>query len=132
MNRLELIREYKQIAELLDGDLVVSAGAALVMLGIREECGDIDVDVSIYTWERLFTPEQRSKAPNGPLPKLGMDFHPALITRDSWKDIDGVKVYEIDHLIKQKQELIARPDRFPEKLPQDRLDLAGLHKLKCK
>lgn len=56
MNRKELIQKYREFLrdfKLGASQVVVGAGGALCVLGLREETSDIDVDVPLEVFNRL-------------------------------------------------------------------------------
>ena len=69
MNRKELIQKYREFLrdfKLGASQVVVGAGGALCVLGLREETSDIDVDVPLEVFNRLL--------------KLGLPTHEFVIS----------------------------------------------------
>lgn len=109
-------------------NMVLSAGAALVLLDIRESTLDLDISVNL----RIFV------ALRGKYPEFPIGGGSTLLRIDDVSDFhihnpntsvfvkDGLTVYHPKELIAQKKYLLTLPNRSEEKLAQDRKDLEGL------
>lgn len=56
MNYQEMLVKLRSVAATINvapEDLVIGAGAAMLLMGLRETCGDIDIDVEPAIFERL-------------------------------------------------------------------------------
>lgn len=136
LDQAAVVRHYKQLCITMDLPLdkvVLSAGAAMVMLGLRKHTNDLDVDVPKEFFEKH---KERKGAKLGLTGELVMwdgmvDIHPLPdnFTREDLMDHMGVWIYHPTALIKQKEKMIAHPDRKPEKIPQDRKDIIALKEL---
>ena len=136
MNALEFARAYFNFC----GDIgerpehvIVSAGGALLMLGLRDGTDDLDLDVRQIVYAALSTRLGHSKQRRSShgtyldyTDKISLHVTPARITTQV---VNGVTLYSINDLIKQKEKLAKAPDRKPEKAEQDRKDIEALMKL---
>lgn len=127
--------------------VVLSAGCALVIYGVRESTSDIDADVRESVYRRL-----RSRLDSSVIQKFGeveyfaindeIDLHvldpsrkfndASICFKDShplYEQAKGVQLYTLSDMHKQKKALISNPLRNPKKLEQDRKDLAGIVRL---
>lgn len=103
-------------------DLQLSAGAALVLHGLRSEFDDLDLTVPKRVWEYALQ--------TGVEPVQVTDTV-QLIPVTEWADIHfgdtpkntqimyGMRVYTLEELLVQKQALAALPGRKPEKVARD-------------
>jgi len=128
--------------------IVLSAGCALVIYGVRETCGDIDADVNESVYRRL-----RSKVDPTAIQKFGdveyfavnnaIDLH--ILNRNRkyidasacfstahplYEQAKGVQLYTLADMYEQKLALIKNPLRNPAKLEQDKADLDGIKLLR--
>lgn len=131
MNRLELIEKYNQVCEelgLYPDQLVVSAGGACVMHGLRDETTDLDVHIprgTLYT--RIRT---NARLEGKAIRQMSRPGQPTeAIQYNEWLSIacidysvtttviDGVVVYDTRSLLIQKLKL---------NRPKDRADILAL------
>lgn len=130
MNRLDFIKAYFNVCSDLGQEpkhVVVSAGGALLLLGLREESSDLDLDVldEVYDSQLIGRHEERSSL--GPY----LDISDTVSLHRMPKGIetmcvDGVYMYSIPEMIKQKTALSNMPDRMAGKAEKDRADIAKL------
>lgn len=108
-------------------NVVVSAGGALLMFGLREETSDIDLDVSEETFKRF---EHFGELEYfGDKKIINLDNLIALHQMEGdveVVEIEGVFVYSVESLISFKKKLINNPLRKKEKIEQDLSDLSKL------
>jgi len=107
--------------------VIVSSGGALVMLGLRETTSDLDLDVPAATYEcqlYLLGPEKERVTEHGTFldynEKVSLRKLPEGITVQT---VNGVRLYSLDDLIRQKEALIQSLDRSPIKVRQDNHDI---------
>lgn len=128
LDRNSVIRRYKQLCVELDlspKQVVLGAGAALVMLGLRKYTNDLDVDVPREVFEKH---KSRKGSKPGILNELvewdgSVDIHPVIKCKNNVVEIEGVSIYHPSILLGQKEALISHPLRNVGKLPQDRKDI---------
>lgn len=136
LTRVDVIRQYLQLSKALElkpSELVLNAGSAMVLLGLRKYTNDLDVSVPKEYFEKLKT----RKAPhNGLLGEYVMWDGLVDITETSTKvakdgviSIMGVYICHPFYLLEQKKLLVANPERKPEKLVQDNKDIKMLEEL---
>jgi len=133
MNKQEVIARYKELLDELEEDaqdVVLSAGAALVMMGIREETADLDVDVGKGTFNYIAR-SMNKKVVTSQIANdlLEYDETVDLHVRDEnvgVVQIDGVWVYSPSSMLVQKRYLASSPHRKPGKAEQDLEDIAAL------
>jgi hypothetical protein len=137
MNALEFARAYfnfcADIGERPE-HVVVSAGGALLMLGLRDDTDDLDLDVRQIVYAamsaRLGYSKQRHSSHGSYLDYTDKISLHAMPKHIKTQVINGVYVYSTDDLIKQKEKLAKAPDRKPEKAAQDQKDIEALHRLR--
>jgi hypothetical protein len=134
MNSKEFRQKYLETVKFLKQDssnVIVSAGGALLMLGLREKSDDLDLDVPPAIFERYKTSTNVEIFGNVEIVNLDetVSLH-KLDPSTTTMVVDDVCIYSIDQLIKQKKALIANPKRKKEKIPQDKADLKALEKMK--
>lgn len=134
MNRDQVISRYKALVEKLDElphHVVLSAGGALVMMGVREKTEDLDVDIrpSVFNWVGIT------------LPKIAEENVSLRIKYDSFIDlhvlsedtglacIDGVWCYSAREMLLQKKHLANIPNRTPGKRERDLMEIVHLESL---
>lgn len=136
MNRSELKLLYMATLSrfhLTPMSAVLSAGSALVVHGIRETTSDLDLDVTDSAFRRILksnrfpTSEFRGQTIIDVSPELSM--HAMEASQRDVRVVDGIGVYSPTALLRQKRALAIHPDRKPEKVQQDLLDIAALEKL---
>lgn len=134
MDKDQVIARYKALVENL-GELphhvVLSAGGALVMMGVRPTTNDLDVDVlpGVFKWAAqgrdLIHEENVS-------PRVVYD--PFIDLHELSEDtglacIEGVYCYSAREMLIQKKHLAAMPNRKPGKREQDLMEIVQLEAL---
>lgn len=133
MNREEFIQRYFAFCEELNlspEDVLVSAGGALLMLGLREQTEDLDLDVDLDIYEQHVTSENVAHSSLGEYINYNeyIALHPMMCPIERM-EIDGVYIYSIPMLIQQKCDMLDMQDRIPEKRERDLRDLESLKAL---
>jgi hypothetical protein len=109
-------------------DVIVTGGAAMVMLGIREETNDLDLDVTQEIFDKYKTDDNIEYF--GDIVVINyndlVSFHVLDPNATAIETKDGITRYAIEKLIKQKQDLINNPDRDPLSRLRDIEDLKVL------
>lgn len=139
MDKFEFMKKYHEVCNslgLTQGQALVSAGGACLMLGLRDKSSDIDLDIPAEVFDCL--------AKTGEFEIRGaLDANDRLIVWDDqvdlhrmskpqdWMNVEGVGMYTLNALIEQKERMANSPRRKPHKVPQDILDAAALKQLKA-
>lgn len=133
MDMIEFEREYFNFCSrigLRPSQVVVSSGGALLMLGLRDSTNDLDLAVPEETYEfqrYLLGAGHERVTEHGTYldynEKVSLQKLPKGITVQI---VNGVRVYSLDDLIKQKEALIQSLDRSPLKVKQDHIDIERL------
>ena len=123
-NKEQLKKEYLNtvcVLGLAPHNVIVSAGGALVMHGIRETTNDLDLDTDRIRYNVM---AERYPAIDDGFPRLSItpnaDLHRVdntLIT--SLCVLQGVWCYSLTHLLGVYEALSVHPSRKPEKVPRD-------------
>lgn len=137
MDKAAVIERYKTLLNELDEpaySVVLSAGSALVLLGVRQSTTDLDVDIPEGTFKMF---ERSGKFPI--LPAAGGDGKHLKFDKDvdlNVLDTDrgvvclgGVWSYSPSELLAQKRYLSKSPERSPEKRADDLQDISVLETL---
>lgn len=131
MDALEFTKAYFNVCSDLGEkpeDVVVSAGGALLILGLREEVSDLDLDVRDIVYEAMSCGRKEQHSSHGAYIEMSdsVSLHKR---REGVKVIRvrGVYIYTPEELLKQKRALIEAPDRPSDKRRQDLLDVERLH-----
>lgn len=132
-NKTQLKKEYLttlRVLGLAPHNVIVSAGGALVMHGIRETTNDLDLDTDSIRYDIM---AERYPAIDDGFPRLSItpnaDLHRVdntLIT--SLCVIQGVWCYSLTHLLGVYKALSEHPSRKPEKVPRDLETIAAIQK----
>ena len=135
MDMNEFARTYFNFCNevgLRPAQVIVSAGGALLMLGLRERCEDLDLDVpaSTYALQRYrLGAEKERVTKHGTFldynEKVSLQRLPTGITVQT---VNGIWLYSLDDLIRQKEALIQSLDRTPLKVKQDLIDILRLRR----
>ena len=137
MDKAAVIERYRTLLNELDEpahSVVLSAGSALVLLGVRETTSDLDADVP----ENLFRLYERSgkftvrEAAEGMTKSLKFDTDVDLNVLDTDRGVvcvNGVWVYSPGELLVQKRYLSKLPGRDEGKRAADLSDIASLETL---
>lgn len=137
LDRAAVIRNTKQLAVSLGldpKDVILSAGSALVLIGLRKTTSDLDVDVPKEFFEKQ---KARKGAKQGIMGEYvewdGItDLHPILSESTVQRvttDFDGVHVYLPDYLLAVKEVMVKHPERQQDKVLQDHKDIKALKEL---
>lgn len=127
-NAAQFTERYIEVTrELGGGTVVVSGGGALLMLGLRASTADLDLDVTEAVVQKHRTLNNTERFGDTEIVNYSDDtslhvLDPLRVTHV----VHGVRIYSIADLIAQKKVLIANPNRSPEKIAQDRVDLKAL------
>lgn len=110
-------------------DVKLTAGAALVMYGDREETDDLDIDIPITAFYRLLNAGYNYDMFGDVqvihfLEKVDLHIGKYL----GHEVIEGCCVHTVDNLIEQKKVLAKLPFRSQKKKDQDMLDIENLLK----
>lgn len=134
MDKAQVVERYRQLlSELKEEprDVVLSAGSALVMLGIRETTQDLDVDVSTGVFKFLSrTNLVIVEEGISDLIKYGVDVD--IHERDSSTGVvcvEGVWLYSPSSLLMQKRYLAKLPTRKEGKRETDLQEISLLEEL---
>lgn len=139
MDKFEFIKKYQETCNTLgltQGQALVSAGGACLMLGLRDKSSDIDLDIPAEVFDCLVkTGEFEVRGALDPNDQLivwneFVDLHRMEKPHD-WMNIEGVGMYTLDALIAQKEHMSTHPRRKQHKIDQDILDIACLKQLKA-
>jgi hypothetical protein len=134
MKKDDVISQYKALVRELGENahnVVLSAGSASVMMGLRDETNDLDVDVlpGVFKWAATTKTVIEEEGFN---PRViyseHIDLH--ILDEDRGKVcIEGVWTYSPRELVNQRREMVKNPKRNPDKLPQDHIEIALLEGL---
>lgn len=130
MNKEQVVKAYINLLSCLgmeSKEVVLSAGAALVIFGIRDTTSDLDVDVPVEVFERL---RRCSSGPSRGFERVmyspGIDLHvlsPERVLAKHTVFGEEVYTYTLTDLGKQKHALLSLVGRREYKKAQDRADL---------
>jgi hypothetical protein len=127
-NKAQLKERYNEVVDELGESphsILLSAGGALVMMGLRETTRDLDLDVpqNIFTWAKSKCAKGKSLVERELVRwaddvdlHLG-DEHRGLVC------IEGVWCYSPNEMLVQKRYLVSHPLRHSRKRLQDRVDI---------
>lgn len=140
MNRARLIEVYRKLVFSLglnSRDVILSAGAACLLLGIRTDTSDLDVDIPSNDFDKLKNSGRyqiKGALDSGDELIVFSDFvdlHRGHKSRKTM-EVAGVHIYSIDELIEQKTKMVNHPKRNPQKVSGDLDDIEKLKMLKNK
>lgn len=120
---LELVKELGEVPH----EVVLSAGAALVMMGVREETADLDVDIMPNSFKAIG--RVKGIKTDGGFTLIHYSDHVDLHEFDISTGrvcVDDVWTYSPGEMLTQKRYLVNHPQRSEEKRKQDRLDIEKL------
>lgn len=113
-------------------NVIVSAGGVLLMLGLRAETEDLDLDIPAELYDILLSKPEYYKLmhkPNGTYLEIGQcSMHRGLTEGTTTMVIEGVYCYDVASVLHQKKNLKRYPDAVL-KLEQDKKDIAALEAL---
>lgn len=133
LDRAAVIRNTKQLTLSLGlnpSEVVLGAGSALVLLGLRKHTSDLDVDVPPEFFEKQKARKGAKQGLAGEYVEWDgiTDIHPFLSgTKNRRFEMDGVYYYCPSVLYAQKLIMAAHPDRPQDKVFQDNKDIKALH-----
>jgi hypothetical protein len=134
MNKDQLIREYHKLVKELNEPahrVVLSAGSALVMMGVRPCTNDMDVDIpgNVFRWASISRNviHEENVSPRVAYNEF-VDLH-ELSDNTGVVCIDGVWVYSPNELLLQKRHLASMPNRAPNKREKDLMEIVQLESL---
>lgn len=134
MNKDQVKKRYDALVEALGElphEVVLSAGGALVMMGVRETTNDLDVDVrpGVFKWVAKIR-EIIIEANVNPRLKYDayIDLH-ELSEDTGLACIDGVWCYSPRELLLQKRHLSDIPNRTQGKRERDLMEIVQLESL---
>lgn len=133
MDKEAVIARYHQLVKELGEearDVVLSAGAALVIMGVREETEDLDVDVKpgVFSWAA----KGKTILDDGLTPRFafGEDVDLHIANEDTGVAcVDGVWIYSPSAMLFQKRLLARFAGRKPEKREKDLAEIAILERI---
>lgn len=134
MDKKAIVKAYTELLVELGEqakDVVLSAGAALVMMGIRESTADLDVDVLPNVF-KILGKKKGVELEDGSFTMIHYSDHVHIHELDTLTGrvcIEGVWCYSPGEMLTQKRYLVNHPKRNPNKLEQDRKDIEGLEAL---
>lgn len=132
MTRLKFMSTYFNFCteqNLRPCDVVVSAGGALLMLGLRNSTSDLDVDIPSHDYDRLLKASKVGERVSSHGAYLDVtDVVSVHRIPDGIVPIRvfGVWIYPLEKLIEQKTKLSIAHDRPVIKAEQDLLDIQNL------
>ena len=133
MNATELMACYFNFCSqtgLSPEEVVVSAGGALVMLGLRGSTSDLDLDVSDDVYRLLKPGKVLRHCAMGEF----YDYDNTVSLQSIPKEVEvmvvnGVSIYSIPTLLWQKGRMSALATRPADKVEQDKRDIQSLQQL---
>lgn len=136
MNKLQFISEYFNFCtehNLQCKDVLVSAGGALLMLGLRTETEDLDLDVSDRAYDRFLRlvgkDKERTSSHGTYLDVSELVSVHRRRPDQPVQEKNFVWLYSTEALIEQKTKLANAVDRPPEKAVKDLRDVKALKAL---
>jgi hypothetical protein len=136
MRKEEVIARYQELVkELVEPahNVVLSAGSASVMMGLRDETDDLDADVlpGVFKWAcavKKATVIVEENVNDRIKYSDKVDLH--ILDEDRGRVcIEGVWVYSPQELLNQKRYLMRMPNRRAEKMLRDQLEVSQLEEL---
>lgn len=125
----KLYNEYLQRERLTAAEVVVGFGGALLMMGLRQETGDLDLDVSPSFYALNL---KRGYPTHDTYLGVCIDVADTISLHSGLPlktiTIDGVCCHTPETLLMHKRMLLNNSARKPEKLLQDREDIKKLEK----
>lgn len=136
MDRNEVIAAYFEFVKKTSFDasqVILSAGAAMVMFDEREDTADLDCDIPPQDYAQFACqmPSRERRSSLGALYDYDelVSLHPmpeGIAISEHPTPKGTVYTYSWMALVEQKIRLVEMPDRNPEKIPQDIKDLDNL------
>ncbi|BAW19074.1 hypothetical protein [Ralstonia phage RP31] len=135
MNKSELIVAYERFRKqhrLTIKELVLSAGGALLMIGLRKETEDLDLDISEELYDQIKRKLCRYEGAEVRTTIMGeyiaygdYALHRGISPDKKYVVVNGVCCYSAAEILIQKEN-IQRPPEHVEKLALDQQDMAKL------
>ena len=130
-NKQQVISQYIlfcKLSQLPPEKVILSAGGALVLLGLREKTADLDLDVPVAFYNKVKSDYGIGYLKEGDRYRWDetIDIKPSLDIPSFCSE--GVYCYTISELIKQKEYLLTLDTRPSVKKIQDKIDLMKLKK----
>lgn len=130
MNRFEILARYATLVQELGArpcDVVVGAGAALVLFGIREDTSDLDVSIHEELFRELGETRPRHFFGKDEVVEWGegIDLH-SFSEHPPTVFVDGVCCLAPAALLRFKERLAEMPERPKVKREQDIADIVRL------
>lgn len=133
MDRNSFVKQYfnfcNEVGEKPE-DVLVSAGGALLLLGLREESSDLDLDVRREVYDKFKRHGNIRRSSLGEYVDynelVSLHVTPSGIGK---MEVDGVWMYSVGELMVQKMALANMPDRTPGKAVKDLKDIEQLKSL---
>lgn len=134
LDRAAVIRNAKQLAVSLGldpKDVILTAGSALVLLGLRKHTNNLDIDVPKEFFEKQRARKGAKQGIAGEYVEWdGITDLRAVLSTCALKkmrmDIDGVYTWCPEYLLAVKEAIVESTDRPVEKVAQDRKDIKAL------
>ena len=131
-NKQQVISQYIlfcELSHLPPENVILSAGGALVLLGLREKTADLDLDVPISFYNKVKRDYGIGYLKEGDCYRWDetVDIKPSLDIPSFCSE--GVYCYTISELIKQKEYLLTLDTRPSVKKIQDKIDLMKLKRI---
>lgn len=131
MNKEQLIARYKVLVAELKEDphnVVISAGAALVILGMRKQISMLNADVlpGVFNWLSRSKDIRHRRHIE---PYIQLDFEIRVHKGDENTGVvcvDGVWIYSPFELMRQRQRVANFPNRNPLRLARDLVEIEKL------
>uniref|UniRef100_A0AB39CCR6 Uncharacterized protein n=1 Tax=Pseudomonas phage RVTF4 TaxID=3236931 RepID=A0AB39CCR6_9VIRU len=129
----EHLQAHATIFQMSLSDFIVTAGAALVLHGLREETNDIDVDIHLRDYSLIkgnFPMHRLSPCLFGETMSIGtlLDIH-MYEARPSTVVIDGMVVLSVDALLDQYTRMYDHPARQKDKREADAIAIGKLREI---
>lgn len=137
MNHLEVIDQYTTLVNswrLPEGYAVVTGDAACIMLDLREKVHGIDLDLEGAFFDQLVRRGKIRQIKDGV--EILLSYGKFTIRRarflpeeQRYQEKEGVLLYPVQDLIRQKEEMLLDENRSGDQHMDDQKDLAGLKDL---
>lgn len=134
MDKIELIEKYQSVLKALNEpghNVLVSSGSALVILGVRNKTDTLNVNVPPNVFKYLSSTKtviQRS----GCTPYIQLDKQTRAHPSADYTGVccvEGIWLFSVSELIKQKKEVTKHPNRLPINKLRDQKEIDALEVL---
>jgi hypothetical protein len=132
MKRAEIITRMQWVYQELQADpteVIVGYGAAMVLLGLRKETSDIDLDLppEIYEkWCGSHSGWEEKEGMTGLHIDIAEDVSIHMGTPDRIWIVDDIRIYHPDSLLWAYRHFLGHPKRDPKKTTQDAQNIVDL------